>query len=372
MEQSAFAFIPAATAVAATATRPVSAARGEGWPAPCGRPVPSRPDEIGFAIGWDHARHGLVPPADHLHGEHPVRLGWQAGRGVFAGRTMRATRHVRRWLALRLQAWLQGRPFEDVMVTPRYLAQIEPARCPVTRETLTDGLGAPTDAVVVALNPEAGVAAGHLAVVSRRAAQALDRGTAGDGSDPTGLDAAACERLAALCRLATPTDHRAIAAEPLAVLPPNRLRLLNPVQALQAVISRAFDAPAWGRRIGELGALMPDARARRALAVFASALLAHQLAACGGAAQRAPVAQCEQGGTAPAGTDARRHALEDAWVHPVVRLRWAALAAALDRADCERIVRLAQRRGLAGGTRWLDDAQATEGWALEAAEPATA
>lgn len=346
---------------------PAGARRHAGrQPAPASDAAPAS-DDVGIAIGRDYARHGLVPPADHLHGEHPVRLGWQAARPLFQGRTLKATRHVRRWLALRLQAWLQGRPFEEVRVTPRYLAQLEPERCPVTRAVLTEGLGAQTDAVVVALNPQAGIAAGHLAIVSRRAAQALAgrsaealvaKAEAGDDAlDAEGLDAAAWQRLITLVRFVSPADHRRMAVEPLAVLPPARLHLLNPAQALQAVISQVFEGPAWGRRIGDLGALFPEARSRRAFSVFASALLARCLAAGGSAALQAAE---------------RRHALEDAWVHPVVERRWAELAQTLHREDCERIVRLAHRRGLADGTHWLDDGEATEGWALSSEAVVTA
>jgi hypothetical protein len=129
-------------------------------------------DAAGFEIGWDHAHHRLTPPADHLHGTHPVRQGWEAGRAAFGARTLKPSRHVRQWLNLRLQAWLRGQAFEDVMVTPRFLAQIDAALCPVTREPLTHGSGAPSDAVVVRVHGGAGFAAGNLVVMSRRAATA--------------------------------------------------------------------------------------------------------------------------------------------------------------------------------------------------------
>jgi len=40
-------------------------------------------DRIGFDIGWDHAHHGLVPPAELLHQGTPVMQGWLAGKAVF-------------------------------------------------------------------------------------------------------------------------------------------------------------------------------------------------------------------------------------------------------------------------------------------------
>ena len=102
-------------------------------------------ERLGFEIGWDHAQHRLTPPADHLHGGHPVRQGWEAGRLAFGTRTLRPTRSVQTWLQLRLQAWANGLPFEALMVTPHYLAQIDVLQCPVTREVLTHGMGLPTD-----------------------------------------------------------------------------------------------------------------------------------------------------------------------------------------------------------------------------------
>src|SRR6185369_17594134 len=71
-------------------------------------------DATGFEIGWDYAHHRLAPPVDHLHEGHPVRQGWDAGKAAFGTRTLRATPHVRKWLQLRLHAWLRGRVFEGV------------------------------------------------------------------------------------------------------------------------------------------------------------------------------------------------------------------------------------------------------------------
>ena len=323
---------------------------------------PSRADAIGFEIGWDHAHHRLTPPADHLHGLHPVRQGWEAARAAFGARTLKPTRAVRQWLDLRLQAWLQGVDFEGVMVTPRYLSQIEALQCPVTREILTHGNDAASEAVVMRLDLRAGVAAGHLVTVSRRVLQA--RGQADVAAVQAlaqrvrtenlpqlgGLDATQWERLASLLSLATTQPHERVACLPLRVLPPNRVRLLNPVQALQTLMTHLFTGEAYARRMTALGALMPDADARRCYFLFMNAMLARRLGV-GWAADRQRV----------------RMALEDAWCHPVIQRRWEQLALRLRRAECERIVRLAAQRGLGGhGWRWLDDDAATEGWSAPA------
>lgn len=318
-------------------------------------------DAVGFEIGWDFAHHRLTPPADHLHGQHPVRQGWEAGRAAFGARTLKPTRHVRRWLQTRLTAWMQGLPYEGLMLTPRYLAQIEPQQCPVTREVFTHDTGADTDAVVVRLNPRAAYAPGHLALLSRRVAQALgsadveavramaQQACGQEPAAPGGLDARQWGRLASLMSLGLAQPHERIAVMPLRVLPPNRLRLLNPVQALQALMTQLFLGEGYARRMTAVASLLPNADARRSYYLFMNAMLARRLAA-GWAADR----------------NRLRMALEDAWAHPVIERRWEQLALRLRRADCERIVRLAAQRGLlGGGFRWLDDDAATEGWAVQ-------
>ena len=317
-------------------------------------------DTTGFEIGWDHAQHRLVPPVQHLHAGSPVRQGWQAGRALFGTRTLRVTRHVRKWLQLRLNAWVRGRAFEGQTVTPHFLAQIEVAECPVTREPLTHATGAPSDASVDRVNNDAGYAAGNLAVMSVRAnaakadhawdaALAVVRELESSGRDAfDGLSAAQWSRLAVLMSYVTPLAHGRVACLPLLVLPPNRLRLLNPVQALQTLLTLQFTRPGAPKRVAELAGVVP-APARDAFQVFMHTLLARRLAA--GANADGP---------------ALRRAMEDAWLHPLVNRRWQRFALQLTESDCERLVQYAGRRGLAGdGWRWLPREAATEGWALD-------
>ena len=69
---------------------------------------------------------------------------------------------------------------------------------------------------------------------------------------------------------------------------------------------------------------------------------------------------------------ALRHALEDLWTDAAVNRRWQRFALQIGEADCERLVRIAARRGLGGrGWQWLPQAAATEGWALDRAGAAT-
>lgn len=315
----------------------------------------------GFEIGWDHAQHRLTPPVAHLQAGSPVRQGWEAGRIVFGPRTRPATPQVRKWLQLRLSAWQRGRAFEGVQVTPAFLRRIDVPVCPIVREPLTRGTGGPLDASVDRVNNDAGYAAGNLALMSVRAnaakaAYAWDDAMrfvrqieAGALGTIDGLDAAQWARLAVLMAYATPLPHAVAAALPMLVLPPPRLRLLNAVQCLQALLTLQFTREGYTQRIAALATLMPCTHTQDALRGLMHTLLARRIAAGFGSDQ-----------------NALRRTLEDLWADPLVLRRWQRLALSLTEAQCERIAREAMRRGLAGAQiRWLPRELATEGWALE-------
>jgi hypothetical protein len=331
----------------------------QGASAPSASYVGDAFEAAGRAIGRDYARHGLMPSPDHLHPGHPVRQGWEAARLALArgARPARpASRHVRRWLELRLAAWMQGRAFDALQVTPGLLARIEVRRCPVTRLALWHGEGAEPatgvpalpaspgvadEAVVVALSPQAGFVAGNLVMVSRRAARAL-----AFAESAAQLDEAAARRAADLRALVTPKPHGQASSRPLSVLPPPRVRVLNPAHELQALLATLFAGGAYARRMSALGTLMPDAAARRAYCALMSTLLARRL-------------ESEWA----AGREQVRELLEDAWLHPMVQRRWAELMQQLAGAQCARIARRAVERGLAAGrARWLEPERAVEGW----------
>jgi len=340
-------------------------AAGACRPAPAGTPRPAGADGTGFEIGWDFAPHRLVPPLAHLHAQNPVRQGWSAGRAVFGARTLRPGPWVRQWLQLRLNAWQHGQAFEEVQVTPHFLAQLATSRCPVTDEALVlpepGGLG--TGARIVRLNPAAAVAAGNLLLLGATAADAAEgcsfdqaeanarRLEAGDVEQIAGLGLVAWQRLAALKSLATPLAHARAALLPLRVLPPNRVRVINPVQALQAVLTLQFCEAGYARRLVALAALVPAGEARHAFQVLMHTLLARRLGA-GAVLDRA----------------AARRAMEAAWADALVQRRWQRLVRWLSEADGERLLQRAAQRGLlAGGSQWLDPVPATEGWALASA-----
>ena len=322
----------------------------------------------GFAIGWDYARHGIVPPVDHLHAGHPVRLGWEAyrARAIVQPRPPAPATDrwpLTAWLGLRLTAWLRALPLEPVAVTVSLIRRLRVTHCPITREALTWAAGLETDAQVIVLNDAAGVAAGNLAVVSARAAAARAlcthvqqaheraRALAIPGATDAGLQAAAWRRLAGLMSLATPVPHAQISTQALMVFPPPRVRVLNASQAVQTMLSSLWMGPGYARRLADVSACLPQPVQRRRLSLLMSALLARRL---------------EQGWSAS--SQQARYALEEAWGHPAVLRRWQDLMQCLDAPSCERWVRRVMARQAAHPLlRWMDAERATEGWAHGAA-----
>jgi len=312
-------------------------------------------DPTAFEIGWDHAHHRITPPLRHLHDHNPVRQGWDAGRATFGTRTLAATAAVQQWLALRLQAWQHGQLFEGVQVNPHFLTRIDAQACPVSRQVLS---GDPA-ASVTRLNQAAAYAAGNLAVLSQQVIaargaadwqQSMNRARSTAAGQPgDGLTADDWTRLAVLTSFATPLPHAQAAALPLRVLPPNRVRVINPVQALQVMLTLQFTQAGYARRLLGLAALMPSSAARQAFQIFMHTLLARRLSA----GQHASLAEM-------------RRAMEDSWADVLVNRRWQHLAGLLNAADCERLLQRASQRDLVvGGGRWVSCDSATEGWALQ-------
>jgi hypothetical protein len=303
-----------------------------------GQPAPVVPADAavdpGDAIGFEHARYGLVPPAPCLWPGHPVREGWERGRRLIGRRARPATLAVRRWLALRLDAWQQGRPFDDHQITPQVLRSLEAAgRCPVSGRSLDD------DAQVVAVDAARGWVAGNLALLSPAVAtlwRTLDWAAAKDAlaraeAEPEtlveGLSLRQWRRLVALKSLATPLSTAEAARIPLHVLPPNRLRLVNPIQELQAVLTLQLAVPGWGQRARGIADAMPLAL-RCEFNLFFNSLLAQALREHKG----------------PARAD-MRDALTLAWADAVVQRRWLRLARLVDAPLAEKLVdRLANER----------------------------
>ena len=126
-------------------------------------PALSAHEQVGFELGWDYAHYRVGLPAPYATEASPLRDGLRAGEATFGLRTLAATRHVRKWLQLRLHAWLRGRSVELVQVTPNYLQQIDTSHCPITRAPLSTATLESSDASVDRVRNDAGYAAGNLA-----------------------------------------------------------------------------------------------------------------------------------------------------------------------------------------------------------------
>lgn len=335
---------------------------------PCPHRTPL--ERIGFELGWDYAHHRLQPPAPFDDQESALRQGLLAGRATFGLRTLQPTRTVRKWLQLRLHAWLRGRSVELFQVTPHFLRQIDVSHCPITRMALSVATQQGSDASVDRVRNDAGYAAGNLAVISTRAnhakgahgfrsalrkAREADLASTPEAPAPTrpadvaaSLTADEWWRVAILCSFVEPLAHEEAVTLPMRVLPPNRLRLFNPVQALQALLSRQLLQPGWSRRFGRFETRLHGKAARRDFRAFVLALLPRVLEA------------------APAGTQAAREAIEDAWSNALVQKRWQAFAGPLGAPACEElVVRAAADRLATQHVERLGAALATEGWNLE-------
>ena len=323
MSQAAFNFASGKRAVKSTARQARAAA-----------PVAARAEgsDPGDAIGFDYARYGLVPPAPCLWPGHPVREGWERGRRLVGRRTREATLAVQRWLGLRLTAWQRGEAFDDHQITPQALRSLEVAtHCPVTGRALKD------DAQVVAVDAARGWVGGNLALLSPAMAErwkaltwesaraALARAEESPESLVDHLSLREWRRVVALKSLATPLPHEEAARVPLHVLPPNRLRLANPIQELQALLTLQLAVPGWGQRARLIAETLP-LPLRNEFNLFFNSLLAQALRQGAGSTQ-APM----------------RAALCTAWSDAVVQRRWARFAALVDaRLAGELVERLAR------------------------------
>ncbi len=285
-------------------------------------------DATGWQLGFDHAKHGLPLPAAHLHQGSPLFAGWQAALSKAS-----STRHrdpapgVRHWLALRLQAWQEGVAFEEHLLTPHYLSQLQVQHCPVSRLALHDEAGHPQARRWVRLRQDKGYNAGHLVCMGATAAKALEGRSATElhglaqraaamACTLEGLDAGAWARLAGLVALVTPN---ADAHQALPVQAPNRLVIVNPLQALQAWVARQLGAAGWAQRLQALHDALPTVAARQAASALAAALAPHAL-------------------TVPLSGPERLHALEDLWLDARVQRRWLALAQTVSPLIAERLL----------------------------------
>jgi hypothetical protein len=290
------------------------------FPAMPGEPL----DRLGFDIGWDHARHGLAPTTSLLQQQAAIAQGWSAGRAAFGQRAQAHSRPLRAWLALRIQAWLEGDPLDPQQMTPQQLSQIMVDRCPVLRMPLGGTARDPCSMRIVRLDESAGHVPGNLALLSRDAAEHI-RGIGGleaarrarrsecTGQAVQGWDAGVWWRVATLRSMVTPLPFHEAARMPLALLPLPGVRLINPIQRLQAAITRSFAGAGFSQRARVLGHWLPEHTLRHDFNLFVGALAPRLLEARGR-------------------NEDPSKALEDAWLHERVQRRWTHFALSLGEA----------------------------------------
>lgn len=323
------------------------------------------PEMLAFELGRDHARYGVTPILRQAYDSPALCSGLVAGWASAGLRPRSATRAVQLWLKLRLQAWCEGQSVEPVQVTPRYVQQLEVSHCPITRALLNANGPLCSDAAIARVRHDAAYAAGNLAVLSTKALRASSgvsrvladersrrlaaNSQSGAAGGLGGLTAAQWARAATLASFVEPLTHEQACVQPLLVLPPNRLRLFNPAQALQAFVSRQLLAPGWSLRMSRIEALLPAKVAQRGFQTFFHALLPRVL---------------EVGRNLAA--HEQRWAVEDAWRKPLVQQRWWAFARQLSAAQCEALVVRAHAKRLGQGlVHALSDRAAVDGWDLE-------
>jgi hypothetical protein len=130
----------------------------------------------------------------------------------------------------------------------------------------------------------------------------------------------------------------------------NRARVLNAVQALQALLTARLTSQRWAAEMSAVAALLPAHSLRTDFNLWVGAL-----------APRVLEAQARGRNLALA--------LEDAWLAERVQRRWQHFALALGAPGCEQLVeRLAGRQPGGRTAIALNDAQATEAWGLPGAQ----
>jgi hypothetical protein len=208
--------------------------------------------------------------------------------------------------------------------------------CPVTGRALQN------DACVAPIDIARGWVAGNLVLLSPDIAErwmatdwalardALARAEATPDEAVDGLPLRHWRRIVALKSLATALAHEEAAAIPLRVLPPNRVRLVNPIQELQAVLTLQLAVPGWGQRARGIADSLPVAL-RNEFNLFFNSLLAQAL-------------RQNQG-------DVKidmRDALACAWGDAVVMRRWGRFTALVDAALAETLVERLTREPMPG------------------------
>lgn len=121
--------------------------------------------EVGRQLGHDLYRMSRIP--NQASWPEAVREGFAEAAAIKTSRVAQDDRFVRKWLQLRLGAYVRGRSVA-ADVTVELLRRMDVSHCPVTRERLTHATRLDTDASVDRLNNDGAYAASNLAMMSAR------------------------------------------------------------------------------------------------------------------------------------------------------------------------------------------------------------
>ena len=216
------------------------------------RPDADTIDRTGFDIGWDHAHHGLVPPARTAACRH-------AGVPGLDGRARRLrpprARHARAapgsgcscacWPGGAASRSMAGRSRRLPGADPRHVV---PRAAHAAGRAASDRLGGRSSSAWIR---GAGYVAGNLAVISLQAAQARDGVDCTRGRAPRAPGRTARRARGRARRVRLVAAGRAALVRDAAALPPGRaaaaggaaapgVRLINAVQRLQALVTLQF------------------------------------------------------------------------------------------------------------------------------------
>ncbi len=203
--------------------------------------------EIGFDIGWDLAAYGLKMPE---FANDALKAGYSEARVRRTTKLLKQDRYIRKWMQLRVNAWLRHR-FVAETVTATYIRFIDVPTCAVTGGALTHATGLDTDWSVDRINNDGAYTPGNLVILSTKANKIKGRKTfhdvcehaAGRGEDTALLSQLEWARMVALMLVPCNIENLALPMLPYPIAPPPGVPLSFPQSLQWALVSQRYGGP---------------------------------------------------------------------------------------------------------------------------------